>query len=185
MTTKIGCVDRVPAMNINRNFPGNIGKLLVVLSAMVAMTTFSHAAGLDNVQKIESVHVEQSTAMPHLAPDLPLGTSATVTPISPRWASGLHDLTLSAFVVDYAPGGSAVLHRSPSSGYVLMYVLSGTIESFAWHARVGTYRAGETWTEPAFAHSIATVNASTRESARALVVVATGDKASWDVVTNK
>src|SRR5258706_9748588 len=36
-------------------------------------------------------------------------------------------------------GCSAVLHRSPSAGYVLVHVLSGTIRE----AGMGTYRSGQ------------------------------------------
>ena len=77
-----------------------------------------------------------------------------------------------------------MLHRSPSSGYVLVHVLSGTIKAYAWQAGVGIYHAAETWTEPAFANSIATTNASLQETARALVVIATGDEESRDIATN-
>jgi hypothetical protein len=56
---------------------------------------------------------------------------------------------------------------------VLVYVLSGTIRAFAWHAGVGTYRAGEMWAEPAFAYDIIAKNPSPDESARTLVVLVT------------
>jgi hypothetical protein len=66
----------------------------------------------------------------------------------------------------------------------LMHVLSGAIRAFAWEAGVGTYHLGETWAEPAFAHNIATTNASTREPARALVVLVTGDARSPEAESN-
>jgi quercetin dioxygenase-like cupin family protein len=169
-------------MSIIRNFPSNIAKALVVLSAVVAMTTVSNAAGLDNIQNLESVHDEQSVATPLSDAVRPSRTGVVVTPVSR--VSDLHDHALSAFIVDYAPGGSAMLHRSPPSGYVLVHVLSGTIKAYAWQASVGTYHAGETWTEPAFAHSIATANASLHETARALVVIATEDRAFRDIAAN-
>jgi hypothetical protein len=64
----------------------------------------------------------------------------------------------------------------PSSGYVLVYVLSGTIRASAWHAGLGTYRAGETWVEPAFAYSISAKNPSAHEWARTLVLLFTGSQ---------
>ena len=64
----------------------------------------------------------------------------------------------------------------PSLGYVLVYVLSGTIRASAWHAGLGTYRAGETWVEPAFAYSISATNPSAHKSARTLVVLLTGSQ---------
>ena len=86
----------------------------------------------------------------------------------------VHDPAISTFIVDYPPGASAMLHRTPTSGYVLVHVLAGTIRAFAWHAGVGTYRAGQTWSEPAVANDIATANGSTWASARVLVVLITG-----------
>jgi quercetin dioxygenase-like cupin family protein len=68
-----------------------------------------------------------------------------------------------------------MLHRAPAQGYVLVHVLSGALQAQAWHAQVGIYRAGETWTEPAIARDIATMNASDSEPARALVIETTGD----------
>ena len=104
----------------------------------------------------------------------------TITPVSAKRTANLHDPTVSTFIVDYPPGASVVLHRRPSSGYVLVHVLSGTIRASAWHAGVGTYRAGETWVEPAFASSIVAKNPSANELARTLVVLATDSQQSDD-----
>lgn len=128
-----------------------------------------------------STHGEDLAAAQRLLPaDHPTGTGATVTLVSLKRVSYLEEPTLSTFIVDYAPGGSAVLHRAPSSGYVLVYVLSGAIRASAWQAGVGIYRAGEIWAEPAFAYDIAATNASASEPARALVVLVTGRAASPD-----
>jgi len=110
--------------------------------------------------------------MRELGADRPCGNGATVTFESSVRAQGLHEPTLSAFTVDLAPGGSAILHGTPSSGYVLVHVLSGAIYARAWRAGLGTYRAGETWVEPAFAYEITAANVSATEPARAFVVVA-------------
>ena len=109
--------------------------------------------------------------MPQLAAEHPGGNGVTVTLESFVRAPGLHEPTLSAFTVELAPGGSAILHRAPSSGYVLVHVLSGAIHARAWQAGVGDYHAGETWLEPAFAYDITAANASATEPARAFVVV--------------
>ena len=144
--------------------------------SVLAMTTIPNAADVD---RTDSTHGRDLAAVLWLLPaDHPLGTGATTTLVSLDRASNLHEPTISTFIVDYAPGGSAVLHRAPSSGYVLMHVLSGAIRAFAWEAGVGTYHLGETWAEPAFAHNIATTNVSTREPARALVVLVTDDARS-------
>jgi hypothetical protein len=77
--------------------------------------------------------------------------------------------------------GHDLLHRTPASGYVLVHVLSGAIRAQAWEARVGTYRAGQTWVFPAFADNITSKNASTVEPARALVVLVTSDPSSAEL----
>jgi hypothetical protein len=59
--------------------------------------------------------------------------------------SDLHHPILSAFLIELAPGGSALPHRAPASGYVPVHVLLGS------------------------------VTASSREPAEALVVLITED----------
>ena len=100
-----------------------------------------------------------------------LALPATSTGAPLDVATGLHEPTLSTFTVELAPGGSAILHRTPSSGYVVVHVLSGAIHAQAWRAGLGDYHAGETWLEPAFAHDITAANASATEPARVFVVV--------------
>jgi hypothetical protein len=153
-----------------------MGKRLIGVLGVVAMTAISNAAGLDRIDSTYDGHL--TAVLPLLPADHPLGTGATVTLVSLERASNLREPTLSTFIVDYTPGGSAVLHRAPSSGYVLVHVLSGSIRAFAWEAGVGIYRAGETWVAPAFALKIATTNASTSEPARALVVLVTDSVSS-------
>ena len=106
----------------------------------------------------------------------PTGPAAIITPLKVDRATKVRDPRLSTFLVDYPPGASAMLHRMPSSGYVMVYVLSGTIRASAWHAGVGTYRAGEMWVQPAFGYSIAAENPSPSEPARTLVVLVTGPR---------
>jgi quercetin dioxygenase-like cupin family protein len=118
--------------------------------------------------------LDLSTPVPLLPDDHPVGHGAIVTLVSLKRPTNLHNPAISTFIVDYPPGASAMLHRTPTSGYVLVHVLAGTIRAFAWRAGVGTYRAGQTWSEPALANDIATANGSTRESARVLVVLITG-----------
>jgi quercetin dioxygenase-like cupin family protein len=107
--------------------------------------------------------------------DHPRGTRARVTLLTLERTSNLRNPVLSTFLIDFAPGGSAILHRAPASGYVLVHVLSGSLTASAWGAGVGTYRAGQTWTEPAFAYGISASNTSAREPAEALVVLVTED----------
>ena len=153
-------------------------RVLLAAASLLALTRMSAAADADI---IASTHDGDSAAIRSLLPaDHPKGTKATVTPMSLKWAPYLHDPMLSTFIVEFAPGGSAVLHRAPASGYVLVHVLSGAIRAQAWGAGVGTYRAGQTWAFPALADDIASKNASNDEPARALVVMVTSDEASRD-----
>lgn len=158
-------------------------RALLTAASLLGLTGVSAAA--DPVT-IASTRDGDLAAIRSLLPaDHPEGVKATVTLVSLKRAPYLHDPMLSTFIVDYAPGGSAVLHRTPASGYVLVHVLSGAIRAQAWEAGVGTYRAGQTWTEPAFADDIASKNASNDEPARALVVLVTSDDGPRELVTRE
>jgi quercetin dioxygenase-like cupin family protein len=154
-------------------------RVLLTAASLLALTTISAAA---DPEIIASTHGGDLGAIRSLLPaDHPEGSKATVTLVSLKRAPSLHDPMLSTFLIDYAPGGSAVLHSAPASGYVLVHVLSGAIRARAWGAGVGTYRAGQTWVEPAFANDIASKNASNDEPARALVVLVTTDDSLQEV----
>jgi quercetin dioxygenase-like cupin family protein len=152
-----------------------LGVLVAVASAFGMMAGSQDVAGATNSASTRDVPV-----VDRLPGDHPIGVGAIITSVSIECAKNLNDATLSTFLVDYPPGASAVLHRMPSSGFVLVHVLSGTIRASAWHAGVGTYHAGQTWVEPAFASSIATENSSPQQSARALVILVTQDAENAD-----
>jgi len=143
-----------------------IRRLAVTTLALVATSGFAALAVPIGWRERHSATVQSQ-----LPADHPLGNGATVSPESHAWTPGLHQPTISTFTLTLVPGGSAVLHRTPSPGYVLVHVLSGAIEAHAWHARLRTYRASETWTEPARANDITAVNASASQPARAFVLV--------------
>ena len=139
-------------------------RVLVTAASAFGILAISHdVAGAANSESIRDVCV-----VDRLPGDHPIGVGANITPVSIKRAKNLNDISVSTFVVDYAPGALAMLHREPSPGYVLVHVLSGTIHAVAWNAGVGTFHAGETWVEPAFASGIATENLSAQQSARAL-----------------
>ena len=146
------------------------GKMLVAAASAARIIAMSHTAAIAPVGALS----QYASAVSLLPADHPTGSGAIITRVNVHRTTNLHDPTLSTFLVDYPPGASAILHRMPSSGYVLVYVLSGTIRASAWHAGVGTYRAGEMWVEPAFAYNIAAKNPSPDKSARTLVVLVTG-----------
>jgi hypothetical protein len=150
-------------------------RMLVLAFGLAIMTASSHAADLD---AIAHTHDGDLAAIASQLPaDHPVGTKATIKLVSLKRAPNLHEPIVSTFIVDYAPGGSAVLHRVPDAGYVLVHVLAGAIRARAWDTGVGTYHTGETWIEPAFASDISTKNASSAEPARALVMLVTNDDA--------
>jgi quercetin dioxygenase-like cupin family protein len=82
--------------------------------------------------------------------------------------------TLTAIVVNYAPGGKSGKHRH--AGSVLAYVLSSAIQSedsATGPARV--YRAGETFFEPPGSEHLVSENASATEPASLLAVFIADD----------
>ena len=148
-------------------------RVLLTAASLLGLTLVP--AGADPVT-IASTHGGDLAAVRALLPaDHPEGVKATVTLVSLKRAPYMHDPMLSTFIVDYEPGGLAVLHRRPASGYVLVHVLSGAIQAQAWGASVGTYREGQSWVYPAFAYNITGKNASTEKPARALVVLVTSN----------
>src|SRR5437016_14446311 len=85
------------------------------------MIAMSHTAASASVGTLS----QSASAVSLLPADHPTGSGAIITRVNAHRATNLQDPTLSTFLVDYPPGASAVLHRMPSSGYVLVYVLSG------------------------------------------------------------
>ena len=157
---------------------GIMRSLLLTAVSLLLTTGVSSAADPDIIAGVHDGHL--AAIISELSPDHPVGIEATVTLVSLKRMFHLDDPFLSTFIVDYLPGGSAVLHRSPTAGYVVVHVLSGTIQAQAWDAGMGTYRSGQTWVEPAVANNIITKNASAVEPARALVVVITHEAGSLE-----
>jgi hypothetical protein len=144
-------------------------RLAVATASLLALVATSGFRVLD--APISGRDPHSATVLSRLHAGHPQGHGATVSLEWRARAPGLREPAISTFTLTLAPGGSAILHRTPSPGYVLVHVLSGAIEARAWHARLGTYRASATWAEPAFAHDITAVNASASEPARAFVLV--------------
>jgi hypothetical protein len=152
----------------------------LVFSA-VSLLAATRVSSASDPNIISGIHGgDLATIITELPPDHPVGTKATVALVSFKRELHLDGPFLSTFIVDYLPGGSAVLHRSPTAGYVLVHVLSGTIRAQAWEAGMGTYHSGQTWVEPAVASDITTKNASAVEPARALVVLITNETSSLE-----
>jgi len=148
-------------------------RALLTAASLLGLTGVSAAA--DPVT-IAGTNDRDLAAIRSLLPaDHPEGVKPTVTLVSLKRTPYLHDPRLATFIVDYQPGGSAVLQRTPTSGYVVVHVLSGAIRAQAWGAGLGTYREGQSWVLPAFAYNITSKNASTDKPARALVLLVTSN----------
>jgi quercetin dioxygenase-like cupin family protein len=102
----------------------------------------------------------------------------TVTPHFEHAIPNIPGKSLTAFVVDYAPGGASPAHVHSKSGFVFAYVVSGAIESQVNGGPKRVYHAGESWYEDPGSHHNVSRNASATEPARLLAVFVadTGDK---------
>jgi quercetin dioxygenase-like cupin family protein len=102
----------------------------------------------------------------------------TVTPHFEHAIPNIPGKSLTAFVVDYAPGGASPAHVHSKSAFVFAYVVSGAIESQVNGGPKRVYHAGESWYEDPGSHHNVSRNASATEPARLLAVFVadTGDK---------
>jgi quercetin dioxygenase-like cupin family protein len=87
--------------------------------------------------------------------------------------------SLTAFVVDYPPGGTSAPHTHAKSAFIYAYVVSGEIESKVNDGTTRVYKAGENWSEPpgGARHPISRNVSKTKPAKLLAVFVAdTGDK---------
>ena len=99
-----------------------------------------------------------------------------VTPVRTEKLPNVPGKSLTAVVVNYAPGGKSASHHH--AGSVFAYVLSGSIRSensATGPARV--YKAGETFFEPPGSEHLVSENASETEPASLLAVFVADDGA--------
>ena len=99
-----------------------------------------------------------------------------VTPVRAEKLPNVPGKSLTAVVVNYAPGGKSASHHH--AGSVFAYVLSGSIRSensATGPARV--YQAGETFFEPPGSEHLVSENASATEPASLLAVFVADDGA--------
>ncbi|HSP97486.1 MAG TPA: cupin domain-containing protein [Candidatus Dormibacteraeota bacterium] len=105
-----------------------------------------------------------------------LGAAQARSPLevaTPQFTHALPNVpgkSLSAVVVDYAPGGSSRAHHHAPSGFVYAYVLSGRIRSQVDDQPAKVYAAGESFFEEPGAHHVISENASATEPAKLLAV---------------
>lgn len=101
----------------------------------------------------------------------------TITPAFTEAIANVPGKTMTALVVDYAPGGKSPSH-SHGQAFVVGYVLSGAIRSRVDSGEERVFHAGEYWTEKPGAHHMVSENASNTEPAKllAIFVADTNDK---------
>jgi quercetin dioxygenase-like cupin family protein len=112
------------------------------------------------------------------------GTDApreTITPAFQQPILNVPGKTMTAIVVDYAPGGKSPSHRH-GSAFVVGYVLQGAIRSKVNSGEEKVYHAGESWVEAPGAHHMVSENASDTEPAK-LLAIFVADHDDKDLVT--
>ncbi|CAE6754300.1 cupin domain-containing protein [Paraburkholderia haematera] len=96
-------------------------------------------------------------------------TQETITPAFTEAIANVPGKTMTALVVDYAPGGKSLPHRH-GQAFVVGYVLSGAIRSRVNDGEVRVFHAGEHWTEKPGAHHTVSENASDTQPAKLLAI---------------
>ncbi|MGE6385683.1 cupin domain-containing protein [Pseudomonas sp. NPDC078416] len=84
-----------------------------------------------------------------------------------------------ALTVEYTPGQASIAHSH--SGSAIAYVLEGEVISRVNDGKAITYKAGQTWYEPAGSKHYESRNASATKPAKLLVFILLDDKA--DILT--
>ncbi|MFM0001407.1 MULTISPECIES: cupin domain-containing protein [Paraburkholderia] len=93
----------------------------------------------------------------------------TITPAFAEAIANVPGKTITALVVDYAPGAKSPSHRH-GQAFVVGYVLSGAIRSRVNNGEERVYHAGEHWTEKPGVHHTVSENASDTEPAKLLAI---------------
>jgi quercetin dioxygenase-like cupin family protein len=102
-------------------------------------------------------------------PAKPAVAHETITPAFAEAIANVPGKTMTALVVDYAPGAKSPSHRH-GQAFVVGYVLSGAIRSQVNDGETRVYHAGEYWTEKPGVHHTVSENASATEPAKLLAI---------------
>ena len=93
-----------------------------------------------------------------------------VTPLSRAEIPNIPGKSVVGVLVDYPPGGKSPPHRHATSGFIYVYVLSGTMRSGTDAGPAKLFRTGQGWFEPPGALHAVSENASDTEPARLLAI---------------
>ena len=103
-----------------------------------------------------------------------------VRPVTTEKLPNVPGKSITAMVVNYAPGAKSVKHHH--AGSVLAYVLSGQIRSEnSATGPVKVYKAGETFFEPPGSKHLVSENASATEPASLLAIFVADDGAQLTI----
>jgi quercetin dioxygenase-like cupin family protein len=104
---------------------------------------------------------------------LPAGAHGAGESVTPNFEHAIPNIpgkSLTAVVVDYAPGGASPPHEHAKSAFIYAYVVSGAIESQVNDGPTRIYHAGESfYEEPGSIHRVSR-NASKTQPAKMLAV---------------
>ena len=144
---------------------------------------------LNSTLKFERPRILAFTAMLAtlaVVPGAALAQTAPPPVISPAFREAIPNIpgkSITAIVVDYAPGGKSPSHRHARSAFIVAYVLSGAIRSQVNDGPAQVFRAGESWTEQPGSHHRISENANTTEPAK-LLAIFVADTSDTELTTN-
>jgi quercetin dioxygenase-like cupin family protein len=91
------------------------------------------------------------------------GSGDTITPNFDHAIPNIPGKSLTAVIVDYAPGGATPAHEHAKSAFIYAYVVSGEIESQVNDGPKRVYHAGESFfEEPGAVHRVSRNPSRTR-----------------------
>lgn len=103
-------------------------------------------------------------------PAVAQGSGETISPNFDHTIPNIPGKSLTAVVVDYAPGGASPPYKHAKSAFIYAYVVSGAIESQVNDGPKRVYHAGESFVEePGSIHRVSR-NASETQPAKLLAV---------------
>jgi len=105
-----------------------------------------------------------------LAGSAAFAQQSKVTPAFKEEIANIPGKSLTAVLVEYAPGGKKPSHHNAKSAFISAYVISGAVRNQVDDGPVKIFKAGEHFTEKPGAHHVVSENASDTEPAKILAI---------------
>ena len=105
-----------------------------------------------------------------LAGSAAFAQQSKVTPAFKEEIANIPGKSLTAVLVEYAPGGKTPSHHHAKSAFITAYVISGAVRNQVDDGPVKIFKAGEHFTEKPGAHHVVSENASDTEPAKILAI---------------